>query len=296
MPAPSLYELARQRIISNIHNLDDIGDLPWTFIGPIIRHVQSPTQLATLEENCPQIKGETGDIWLRFIKRDIPNWESKPHEPRDPNNWSKVYKRLLRDAEREKAAQEEELRQKMQAMQQKKQGKTLVLDGIVKTQKPSGWGGSGSGWGISGAPAKTGRAALDKLKRGMFDIKRAKPKTSMTPNHVLEQRKGTVHAIPQRLVRMAANESAAPTPEPKIQSAAPRTQQRMQPSAKPAPKIRQVSAASPPAAPPPRPRLPPGQTFTAPRIKTQATASTTGTVLKRKRDEPNVFMAQKRKA
>lgn len=288
MPVPSLYELARQRIISNIQNLDDVGDLPWQFIGPIIRHVQSPTQLITLEENCPQIKGETGDIWLRFIKRDIPKWETKPHEPRDPKNWSKVYRRLQRDAEREKAAQEEKLKQELLAMQKKKQEKTLVLDGIVKTRKTGS-----SGWGNSGAPAKTGRAALDKLKRGMFDIKREKPKTSMTPNHLLAQRKGIVTSIPQRLVRMAANEAPTVQAEAsKVQPAASRAQQ----PARPQPKIRQVNAASPPAAPPARPRLPPGQTFTAPRIKTQNGGSATGSGLKRKREEPNIFMAKKRKA
>jgi elongin-A len=89
MPVASLFELARQRLIKNIDMLRDVGDLPYSFLQPVLRFVQSPDQLLELEANCPQLLGETGEIWLRFIKRDIPDWEKKPHEPRDPRNWRK---------------------------------------------------------------------------------------------------------------------------------------------------------------------------------------------------------------
>ena len=49
--------------------------------------------------NSPQIIGWDSEIWLNLIKRDIPNWESKPHQPTNPKNWWKVYRRLKKEAE-----------------------------------------------------------------------------------------------------------------------------------------------------------------------------------------------------
>lgn len=54
-----------------------------------------------LEINSPQLVGRDSELWLNLIKRDIPGWESKPHEPRDPQNWWKVYKKLKREAQQD---------------------------------------------------------------------------------------------------------------------------------------------------------------------------------------------------
>jgi elongin-A len=69
--------------------------------------------LAKWEQNTPQIRGETGDIWLRLIKRDIPNWRNKPHEPTNPESWWKVYKKLKREADLEERKAEQMLKDKM---------------------------------------------------------------------------------------------------------------------------------------------------------------------------------------
>jgi elongin-A len=60
-----------------------------------------------LEINSPQLIGRDGEVWLQFIKRDIPDWESKPHQPKDPRNWWKVYKKLTEQTkvDREKGAE-----------------------------------------------------------------------------------------------------------------------------------------------------------------------------------------------
>jgi elongin-A len=52
-----------------------------------------------IEINSPQIIGRDGEIWLNFIKRDIPNWEDKPHQPSNPKNWWKVYRKLKQEAQ-----------------------------------------------------------------------------------------------------------------------------------------------------------------------------------------------------
>jgi elongin-A len=64
---------------------------------PVLRKLERPEQLHILEQNSPQLYENNADseIWMMFIKRDIPNYASKPHQPKNPANWYKVYKKLL---------------------------------------------------------------------------------------------------------------------------------------------------------------------------------------------------------
>ncbi|KAF2011999.1 hypothetical protein BU24DRAFT_425821 [Aaosphaeria arxii CBS 175.79] len=288
MPVPSLYELAKTRLIQNVHLLTDISDLPYDFLAPILRNIQNPSQLLELEANSPQIVGETGEIWLRFIKRDIPNWDKKTITPRDPRNWSKAYRKLKREAEREREEDEEKLKQQMRALQQNRQGnQTKIIESRVPLDPSArsrgfafgsrggggggGWG-SGSGWG-SGAPTKTGKVAFDKLRRGIFDQKRAAPKAAMMPAHVLAQRRGTVAQAPARMLRLAENQQGAPS------SSRPQ-QQRPQESSNAG------------ADRPQRPTLQ-GRSFNAP--KPHAQPPPVQPQGKRKREEPNMFMQRKKR-
>lgn len=307
MPVATLFELARQRLIKNIDMLRDVGDLPYSFLQPVLRFVQSPDQLMELESNCPQLLGETGEIWLRFIKRDIPNWEQKPHEPRDPRNWSKVYRKLKKDAEQEKRADEEALKQQMRAIQNDRaQNKTLIVDtriGYGAGASKMFTGRTTTSWGQpSGAPAKTGKAAFDKLKRGMFDHGRERPKASHIPAHLLAQRKSTIRQAPARMIRMAESEgprnmvlskqastSMANKPEPKsstsASASAPNSSNRPNITQRPAPQQRNP--------PPNRTSLPSGQQFSAP--KPRPAASGAAPAPKRKREEYSMFQPKKRR-
>ncbi|KAH7081499.1 RNA polymerase II transcription factor SIII subunit A-domain-containing protein [Paraphoma chrysanthemicola] len=270
MPVPSLFELARQRLIKNIDLLNDIGDIPFSFLEPVLRHIQNPDQLQELEENCVQIQGETGEIWLKFIRRDIPDWDKKPHQPRDPQNWSKVYRKLKKDAEREKLDQQDALKQQMQALQKDRaQNKTLIVDSKIgygaRSSRVFGLGSS-SGWGSSGAPAKTGKVAMDKLKRGMFDYKRERPKSAQIPTHLLAQRRTPqVRAAPERMVRLA--EIEGPKNMVLSKQAAASVARRKDPL----PETKQPHITHRPlpqkSAPPTRTSLPAGQHFTAPKLK-----------------------------
>ena len=51
----------------------------------------SPAQ-RTLEKNSPQIYGEDGEIWRELIKRDVPDWETKADELKNPKDWYTVYR------------------------------------------------------------------------------------------------------------------------------------------------------------------------------------------------------------
>ncbi|KAH7119088.1 RNA polymerase II transcription factor SIII subunit A-domain-containing protein [Dendryphion nanum] len=294
MPAASLYEIAKTRLIQNIGMLNDIGDLPYSFLAPVLRHVQVPAQLLELEQNCGQIVGETGEIWLRFIKRDIPDWEKKSHTPRDPKNWSRVYRKLKKEAEQEKQEQEEKLRETMRALQQSRAGmQTKIIESRVpidpNAARRRAMSARSSGWGTPGAPLKTGKAAFDKLRRGMFDQKQARPKASRLPAHILAQRKTTVSQAPERLVRMKEAEASSsavqrpshPIPESGYSST---------------PKLQQNTSNAANTDKPSRTSLPAAFHLNAAKIRSQPIAPPGPQPQKRKREEPNLFMQRKRKA
>ncbi|KAF2272180.1 uncharacterized protein EI97DRAFT_233354 [Westerdykella ornata] len=308
MPAPSLYSLAKARAIASIDSIEDVGDLPYAFVAPILRHLQSPDQLVTLERNCPQLQGETGELWLRFIKRDIPGWDKKPHEPHNPKNWHKVYAKLKREAEREKAAQEEKLRLQMKRLTEEKNKSTLIIEpgsrlARLVPKRKAGWGGSGGQPG----PRSTGREALDKFKKGLFRDKNAGMARNTTPLRAPQQL-GKVDKAPERLLRL--NEAA------KMDKAAlDRAAGRGGGGGASAATTTATATTTKGGAPPQRPRLPEGQRFSVPKIRIKNAASSvpsttsppaasvtnvnanlpTQAVQKRKREEPNVFMQTKKR-
>ncbi|KAF1979650.1 hypothetical protein BU23DRAFT_548852 [Bimuria novae-zelandiae CBS 107.79] len=288
MPVPSLFTLAKMRLVQNIHMLDDIGDVPYAFLAPVLRQIQVPDQLARLEANCPQIQGETGEIWFRLIKRDIPRWDSKPHQPRDPKSWGKVYRKLKKEADNEAEAQKEALRQKMQALQKDRHGhQTTIVDtkfNLPAAARRPAWtfgGGRSSGWGDPAAPKKTGKVAFDKLKRTMYEVKRARPKASMMPVHLLNERKEATAQAPRRmLVPKSVSASTAgrsSTRKPVIRQ-------------EPIPKL---SDAAPERAE--RPRLPAGQQFSVPKTSPRPQPSATSQSLKRARSTPSFMIEPKRR-
>lgn len=300
MPVPSLYELARQRLIKNIDMLTDVGDIPFSFLEPVLRHIQNPTQLQELEENCPQIQGETKEIWKRYIRRDVPDWDKKPHVPRDDKNWSKVYRKLMRDAEKEKLDQENQLKEQMKALQA---GRDVNKTVIMNTNKAYGaqssnfWanGGSSRGFGQPAPPTKTGKVAMDKLKRGMFDRNQARTKAVQTPQHQLAMRKNMVAQIPERLVRMAQHEAPKSMVLSK-QASASAAERRIPKPATNQQHIKKRPAEVPrPGVAPPRTSLPAGQQFTAPKLKPTALGAGSAAASKRKREGSSMFQPTKRR-
>ncbi|KAF2676820.1 hypothetical protein K458DRAFT_424435 [Lentithecium fluviatile CBS 122367] len=299
MPIASLYDLAKARLIQNIHMLDDVGDLPYAFLAPVLRAVQNPDQLIELETNCPQLLGETSEIWLRFIKRDIPSWDKKPHQPRDEKNWSKVYRKLKRDAEKEEEAQAEALKQRMQAIQKDRKGhQTTIVEGQTGYQpspRRKGFAfGGGSGWTKSAAPKETGKVAFDKLRRGIFDQKQARPKASQMPAHILAQRKKAVAQAPARMVRMQEQVVQQEAPKRMLLSKGASASLAGRTAAPPPIKAPTITSRPMPKladAAPERARLPAGQQFSAPRPQSQRLPVPAG---KRKREEPSILRQPKR--
>ncbi|PVH95636.1 hypothetical protein DM02DRAFT_146557 [Periconia macrospinosa] len=306
MPADSLYEMTKRQLIRNIHMLEDIGDLPYAFLAPILRQMKNPDQLMALEANCPQILGETGEIWLKFIQRDIPDYQKQAHRPRDEKNWSKVYRKLKRDAEREEEAQKDALKQQMQALQQNRQGhQTTIIEGRtgqIPSATRKGFAFSGSSWSRSNAPKQTGKAAFDKLRRGIYDQKQARPKAAMMPAHILAERKKAtaVQQAPARMVRQAELSSHNQGPQRMVLSKGASASVGAHNATAPItsrPNITSRSMPRPTTSTPQaaqRTRLPEGQQFSAPRLQSQR--PTSSPAVKRRAEEPaKLFHESKRR-
>ncbi|KAI9781844.1 MAG: hypothetical protein M1839_005636 [Geoglossum umbratile] len=116
MPPRSLYEMAKAVAIKNINSIDDVGLLNYDMIRTVLIKVENPEQLRLIEENCPQIKGYDAEIWRELIKRDVPNWESKADQLKDPSDWYTVYRKLVKENEELIAADANALKKTMDAI------------------------------------------------------------------------------------------------------------------------------------------------------------------------------------
>ncbi|KAF2802083.1 uncharacterized protein BDZ99DRAFT_469131 [Mytilinidion resinicola] len=202
MGASSLLAMARRCAIRHIDTLYDVGSThPYSFWRPILLKVDDPAQLRTLEENCPQLRGETGEIWQRFIQRDIPRWETKQRAPANEINWWKLYRKLKAEADREKDAQEEALKETMKKLKEaKRKNTTTIVEAKTITNSIHHRRFGGAAGPKAPPSAKNAKTALDKLKRSMYDSRQGQPKAAMLPNKLLEERKGRVAQAPKSMV------------------------------------------------------------------------------------------------
>ena len=121
MPASALFSLAQRACIRNVTSIHSIGDMPLPLADPILREIQQPKQLRKLEENSPQLVGETSELWLKFIKRDIPSQHNFDGEPEDPDEWHRLYEGLLAEHLEQEEIAEQWLRQQMSGIAAKRE-------------------------------------------------------------------------------------------------------------------------------------------------------------------------------
>ncbi|EKG17668.1 RNA polymerase II transcription factor SIII subunit A [Macrophomina phaseolina MS6] len=136
MPAPSLLDMTRRRLQRSIDLVVDVGDIPFHVLEPVLKKIENPKQLREIEANSPHIAEDTGPLWFNFIKRDIQNWEKKPHKPRNPAMWCKVYYKLSREQEEEFAAQQKALKAALaKTEQERKKNTSKLLDRAIDPVK-----------------------------------------------------------------------------------------------------------------------------------------------------------------
>ncbi|KAF5865199.1 hypothetical protein ETB97_005103 [Aspergillus alliaceus] len=115
MPPPSLLQLCTATAVKNVKFLNDIGNVPYALARPFLTKIESPEKLRTLELQSPHIIDEDKELWLEFIKRDIPRWEEYDI-PEQSDCWYDLYCDLRERVQREVDEDAERLK--------------LALDGI----------------------------------------------------------------------------------------------------------------------------------------------------------------------
>ena len=86
-----------------------------------------------IEEASPQIIGHDAEIWTEFIKKDVQDWKEKFCEPKNPKNWYKVYRKLLRESETQIKKDQELLEAKLKGISAERSNhrmQRVELDGV----------------------------------------------------------------------------------------------------------------------------------------------------------------------
>ncbi|OJJ58870.1 hypothetical protein ASPSYDRAFT_152066 [Aspergillus sydowii CBS 593.65] len=99
MPAPTLRQLCTATAIRNVKYLNDIGNVPYTLARPFLLKIESPEKLRSLELQSPHIMRDDVELWMEFIKRDIPKWDEY-QLPDQPDCWYDVYCELREEIQR----------------------------------------------------------------------------------------------------------------------------------------------------------------------------------------------------
>ncbi|KAF8250766.1 hypothetical protein K440DRAFT_131073 [Wilcoxina mikolae CBS 423.85] len=149
----TLYAYARNVLVKYINSIEDVGDMEYRILEPVLKKITSPHQLKKLEANSPQIAGEDVELWKKFIARDFGIDAVDKFSPKNPKSWSKVYDKHQKEATLAQERAAEALKAQFSSLNSAKEGgRTQVLDPSrlppVRRSKP--WGSSGGGGGSSG--------------------------------------------------------------------------------------------------------------------------------------------------
>jgi len=222
---PSLYKMACRAAIRNADSIDDLGDeITYEMALPILRRVQDPDQLMKIEQNSPQIADQTGELWRKFIERDIQRWKEKIIEPKNPASWSKVYRKLKKQDEAERLAAEEALKQALNARKAEKESHSA---NIVRAVIPQGKKAASRSWGASRPMAMGGQAikrttgveALATIRRQSAHASASRNVTAAVPSHELQNKRSAIaHAPASMLNAYARQNGASPARNPAVGS------------------------------------------------------------------------------
>lgn len=254
MPAARLFDMAMKRCIRGAAEIDDVGDLPYTIVKPILKQVKNAAQLAALEKNSPHLIGETAGLWRDFIVRDIPKKlrDEYDYEPRDPKNWYNVWKKLKRQADKRARETAEATIKNLKALKEDKEENVMAeMKGVWLPNRR----------GTTTAPPRPGGSTLlsnlrreAQKKKGPVKVPTrwggAAPRTVVThaPMSMLENHNATkeIQARTQAITRPQTLRGPPPRSAPVARRPTPQVQtrpapRRMQPSST----VRPTPAATP---------------------------------------------------
>jgi len=178
-----------------------------------------------LEQNSPQIIGKDAEIWLSFIRRDIPDWQNKRHEPKDPKNWYKVYRKLKKEAQEESNADEAMLKAALTNIKnEKEQNIAQMTTRTVLPQQPARRARIYHNY-ISGKTGSKGASKMTLMEKIRKEARDAHASKMNKPMHELKKRATTVAKPPIQFVedlKKRPTPNAQTSPPPKAQARAPR--------------------------------------------------------------------------
>ncbi|KAJ9401022.1 hypothetical protein DTO282F9_1970 [Paecilomyces variotii] len=136
MAPQSLLQLCTKTAIRSVRYLKDIGELPYPLARPFLLKVESPQQLRSIELQSPHIMKDDKELWMEFIKRDIPSWEQF-ELPEESDCWYDVYCDLQEQVAREVDKDAEAMHMALQRInaQRAEQGAKFVNDRSVRLPK-----------------------------------------------------------------------------------------------------------------------------------------------------------------
>ncbi|WEW57890.1 hypothetical protein PRK78_003357 [Emydomyces testavorans] len=260
MAVSSLLQLARNACVKQAKAIKDVGDAPYELVRPILLKVENPRQLHTIEENSPQLKGHMEELWLEFIKRDIPFWRNVDLSE-SPESWYSLYCSLMEQAARELDLQAEQVKQVMDGLNSKKAQHCPKVVNARKLglpqEKPTSlqkyanydrqMGGLEPVFVLAPPPSEKGLTPYSKKERWAFEKPRlppqTKPKKSVLPivkrnnrlcipTHQLNKRASAINKAPISFVQDYEYERRL----------AQRNATRKVPAARPAPQSREAAS------------------------------------------------------
>ncbi|KAF3911769.1 Elongin-A [Arthrobotrys entomopaga] len=175
-PFPTLFELAKRACIRNVDAIDDVGDLPYSIVRPILQKLESPAKLDIIQTNCPQIAEDSAELWQAFIYRDFGPEALETYKPKDPQLWNRVYRKLKKEKDVKDRKDIDMLKAAMKVMNDQRQKRQVGLCGVRKQdvqqlrsldRGPSigggGWGRGGSGWSRTASTGPFKNRTLNKV-------------------------------------------------------------------------------------------------------------------------------------
>ncbi|KAI5286176.1 hypothetical protein KEM54_006992 [Ascosphaera aggregata] len=234
MPAPSLLKLATAVCARNVKKIDDVGDAPYFLVRPILMRVENPEHLHQIELKSPHLVEDTSELWLEFIKRDIPrsfqsgyvyfntnvnvNVNDNDDDDDDDDDGKitssadkpcyTVYKTLTDESQRQFENDAQRMLRALQETSKKKELlKTKIIDVKPSPQQRNRGGGGSSRQSMRSTIARC--VARDRRMMMMtgitepkkpFQLPKPPSRKMSTPTHLLNKGLGTVTQAPKGLV------------------------------------------------------------------------------------------------
>lgn len=162
---------------------------------------------------------------MSFIKRDIPDWEKKRHEPTDPKNWYKVYRKLKKEAEENAIADEAVLKAALANINsEKEQNVAQMSTRTIMRQEPARRARIFHNY-VSGKTGSKGASKMTLMEKIRKEARDSRSSKMNKPMHELKKRATTVAKPPMQFMedlKKRPTPNPHTSPPPKVQPRAPR--------------------------------------------------------------------------